>query len=97
MINQTLSENEQKILEAIRSSPELGNCVLEMIDIASSPLGTLDRGDDAEDAVVNVIQKTGRLLLEEWAQKKSDEAGKETQTKSGSHLHGKKKSPGKLL
>lgn len=95
--NPILSENEQKLIAALRSSPELEGCFLEMIDIASSPLGILDRGDDAEDAVVSVIQKTGRLLLEEWAQKKSDEVTQETATQSGNHLHGKKKSPGKLL
>ena len=94
-MNSTPSD-EQRILEALKASPALRECFLEMIDITNSPLGTLDIGDDAEDAVVNVIQKTGRLLLEEWAQKKSDESSQETQAQSGIHLHGKKKSPGKL-
>jgi len=95
--NFSLSENEQKVIAAFRSNPKLEVCVLEMIDITGSPLGTLDCGDDAEEAVVSVIQKTGRLLLEEWAQKKSDEATQEIAVQPGKHLHGKKKSAGKLL
>ena len=61
-----------------------------MIDIVSVPLGTLDCGDDAEDAVVSAIQKTGKVLLERWAEKKSDEMTEETAMESGNHLHGKK-------
>jgi hypothetical protein len=90
MSNSILSEKEQKIIEALRASPQLEGCFLEMIDIAGSPLGTLDCGDEAEEAVVSVIQKTGKLLLEEWAQKKSDEAAEEMQAQSKTHLHGKK-------
>lgn len=93
----TLSENEQKLIAVLRSNPGLEACFFEMIDITRSPSGTLDCGDDAEEAVVSAIQKTGKLLLEEWAQKKSDEAAEESTTGSRKHLHGKKKSPGKHL
>lgn len=85
------NEDEQKILKALRSNPELASCVLEMIDITQVPLGTLDNGDDAEEAVVHTIQKTGTLLLEQWAQKKSDEATEKVKEAGRHRPHGKKK------
>ncbi len=91
---QAQNEREQKILEALRDNPELEKCFLEMIDISHSPLGKLDNGDEAEEAVVQVIQKTGKLILEEWSQKKSDQATEEAQNQTQNHLHGKKKSGG---
>lgn len=93
-ITQVQNEKEQKILDALRENPELEKCFLEMIDISHSPLGKLDNGDEAEETVVHVIQKTGKLLLEEWSQKKSNQAAEETQDQAGHHLHGKKKSSG---
>lgn len=71
--NDSVLDNEefQRIFNALKSNPNLKNCFLEMIDIAQSPVGTLDCGDDAEEAVVNAIQKTGNLILQEWAQKKA--------------------------
>lgn len=91
---QAQNEREQKILEALRDNPDLEKCFLEMIDISHSPLGKLDNGDEAEEAVVQVIQKTGKLILEEWSQKKSDQATEEVQNQTQNHLHGKKKSGG---
>lgn len=40
-----------------------------MLDISEDPIRDqkLKLGDDAEDAVIEVIQKGGRKLLEEWA------------------------------
>ena len=61
------------------------------VDSAQAPLGTLDIGDDAEDAVIHVIQKTGKLILQEWAQKKSDETSQKTQLNPKTYLHEKKK------
>ena len=86
-----LNKNELKILTALRSSPELKNCFLEMVEITQVPLGTLDNGDDAETAVVEAIQKTGTLLLEQWAQKKSDEATDKIRKDEAYRPQGKKK------
>jgi hypothetical protein len=93
-MTQAQNEREQKILEALRDNPALEKCFLEMIDISHSPLGNLDNGDEAEEAVVQVVQKTGKLILEEWSQKKSDQAAEEAQSQPQNHLHGKKKSTG---
>jgi hypothetical protein len=72
-------EEEERILEALRSNPVLKTCILEMLDITqdSARDQKLKLGDDAEDAVVNVIQKTGITLLEEWVQKRSEQASEE--------------------
>lgn len=91
MKDSILNEETQKIINTLQSNPELKNCILEMIDIAQSPLGTLDSGDDAEEMVVNIIQKTGNLILQEWAQKKSNEAAQKTKEQPKTYSHGKKK------
>ena len=89
----TQSQDEELIINALRNNPELKNCFLEMIDIAQDPIRgqKLKFGDDAEDAVVEVIQKTGRKLLEEWAQRRSEQAAEEVSQKSKHRPQGKKK------
>jgi hypothetical protein len=63
--------DEKSIVEALRSSPRLKACILEMIDITGEDsFEDLNLGDDAEEAVVSVIQKTGHTLLQDWAEKK---------------------------
>jgi hypothetical protein len=91
--SKNLREDEDRILAALRRSPELKDCILEMIDITEDPLKDqkLKLGDDAEDAVVEVIQKTGRKLLEEWAQKRSEQVAEEVSQKPKHRPHGKKK------
>jgi hypothetical protein len=53
----------------------------------------LKLGDDAEEAVIEVIQKTGKKLLEEWAQRRSDQAAEEVSSKPKHRPHGKTQSP----
>jgi hypothetical protein len=86
-------EDEDRILKALRKNPGLKDCFLEMIDIAEDPDRDqrLKLGDDAEDAVVEVIQKTGRKLLEEWTQRRSEQTAEEINQKPKHRPHGKKK------
>ncbi len=86
-------EDEERILNALRRNSELKNCFLEMIDIAEDPIRDqkLKLGDEAEEAVVEVIQKTGKKLLEEWAQRRSDQAADEVSDQPKHRPHGKKK------
>lgn len=64
-------EDEQTILTALRSSPRLKACILEMVDITDGDaFEELNNGDDAEEAVVDAIQKTGTALLQGWAERK---------------------------
>ncbi len=86
-------EDEERILNALRNNPELKNCFLEMIDIAEDPTRDkkLKLGDEAEEAVIEVIQKTGRKLLEEWTQRRAEQAADEVSQRPKHRPHGKKK------
>lgn len=92
-VSKNSREEDERILSALKENPELKNCILEMLDIAQDPIRDqkLKLGDDAEDAVVDVIQKTGKKLLEEWAQRRSEQAAKEVSQKPKHQPHGKKK------
>ena len=68
------TDKMQRVFTALEKDENLLDCVLEMIDTAEDGEKTLTNGDDAEDAVVNIIQKTGAVLLQKWLQKKSEEA-----------------------
>ena len=91
MNDKTFSEKEKAIVEAIRENIELEKCILEMIEITHERLPELERGDDAEDAVVNAIQKTGKTLLQEWAEKQRDRIDRKTREDRSLRPHGKKK------
>jgi len=83
---------EKTIVEALRSSPGLKACVLEMLDITGGKgFEELDLGDDAEDAVVDVMHKTGQTLLQEWAQKKGKNAEQEVSKDANYRPHEKKR------
>jgi len=88
----TTNDELKKILNAMEANPELKNCVLEMIDTSADKQGNLNNGDDAEEAVINVINKTGQVLLQEWAEKKSIQAENEADENSSIRPHEKKNS-----
>ncbi len=90
-----IDEDDLKIFEALKTRPDLKNCVLEMIDITEDTMQKLDRGDDAEEAVVETIQKAGNVLLKDWAQRKAEKAEQEARLQSDNREHVKKKSDGK--
>ena len=95
---ETKDSDENEILEALRSSPRLKACFLEMLDITDGDnFEALNSGDDAEEAVVDVIQKTGRALLQEWVEKKKIKAEKEIGADNAYRAHEKKRSNGKPL
>jgi hypothetical protein len=85
------NQDDQRILQALKDNPGLKACVLEMLDITKDTTNQLDRGDDAEDAVVEVIQKTGAVLLKEWAQSKADKARQIAEAEPGNRMHEKKR------
>jgi Ni,Fe-hydrogenase I small subunit len=91
MDNKTISEKEKAILNALRENPELEKCILEMVEITHERITELENGDDAEEAVVNTIRKTGKILLQEWAQKQNERAEKAARENEALRPHGKKK------
>ncbi|HEY4831093.1 MAG TPA: hypothetical protein VIH61_00815 [Waddliaceae bacterium] len=62
-----------------------------MVEITHARLPELEHGDDAEDAVVNAIQKTGKALLQEWAEKQQDRIEEKTREDKALRPHRKKK------
>ena len=85
------NEEEKVILHAVRENPELKECFLEMIGITHERLKDLNLGDDAEEAVVLAIRKTGKVLLQEWAEKKNKEVEETARKDKSLRPHGKKK------
>lgn len=84
-------EDEKTILAALRSNPRLKTCFLEMVDITDGDVfEDLNNGDDAEDAVVDAIQKTGTALLQGWTEKKNAKTEGEMRTNKLYRPHKKK-------
>ena len=82
---------EKSIVEALRANPQLKSCILEMIDITGGEgFKKLNLGDDAEEAVVSVIHKTGRTLLQDWAEKKAKDIEEEESKNKAVRAHKKK-------
>lgn len=91
MKNNYISDEERHLLDAIRANSDLKKCFLEMIDITQDSTESLNCGDDAEEAVVGAIRKTGEVLLQEWAEKKCNDAEASSQSDSAYRPHIKKK------
>lgn len=94
---QNVNQEDEKILQTIKDNPALRACFLEMIEIADDSSSQLNRGDDAEEAVIQTIQKTGAVILQEWAQKKADKAAQELKNEPDIRMHEKKRCCGTHL
>ena len=66
------------VLAALEADESLLDCFLDMVDTVNDEQGTLKTGDDAEDAVTEVVQKTAQTLLTKWVNAK----GKEMEAKA---------------
>jgi L-lactate utilization protein LutC len=51
------NQDDQKIFQALKENPELRAFFLEMIDIPKDTLIQLNRGDDAEEAIIQAIRE----------------------------------------
>jgi hypothetical protein len=91
MKDKLLNEEEKAVLNAMRENLELKECFLEMIGITHERINELKKGDDAEEAVVKVIHKTGNILLQEWCEKQEEMAAKTSLQNKTLRTHGKKK------
>ena len=85
-----LNEDEETLIKALRESPSLMECIMEMIEFRLETKKVIDNGDEAEEAVVEAIQKTGKQLLKEWADQKSKESTHEYLRKKDYRPHEKK-------
>ncbi len=87
-------EKFHRVISALKSDESLLDCFLEMIDTIEDEEKQLKTGDDAEEAVVDVIQKTGAILLQKWAHQKNEEAKSLALKNQDIRPQGKKKSAG---
>ena len=83
-------KDKEKIINFIDKHPELANCFLEMVEIAEDTKEELILGDDAEEATVKAMRKTGHAILEEWAQNKAEKAKEKLDEALGYRRHEKK-------
>ena len=94
----TLTKTDyERINDALQADPSLAECFLEMIDTVQETRGKHSSGDDAEDAVVDVIRKTGQMLLKKWMERKKQEAEVAAESDSTLRPHEKKRSSGARL
>jgi hypothetical protein len=85
------SLTDDELLQFLREHPILRDSVEEMIEISSGPDKLDVDFDDAEDAVIEHIHRTGKEMLRCWAQKASDSATNE-ELRCGGRCHEKKRS-----
>lgn len=71
-----LTKQEAELIADLRKSPNLMDCVKEIVGIAGDKV-SFQVADDAEDAVVEAIQKAGANTLQEWTQKQELKAREE--------------------
>ncbi len=84
----------QKVIASLQADESFLDCVLEMIDTVENEKGQLKSGDDAEEAVVSIIQKAGAMMLEKWANKQSIKLGQLAHEDRQIRPHEKKTSVG---
>ena len=86
----------QQVINALQADESLLERFHEMINTVNDEQGLLTTGDDAEEAVIEVIQKTGVALLHKWAEAKEAEAATQATSDQSLRPQGKKKSVGTL-
>lgn len=91
-MNDQLTPKERELIEIVRKNPELADCFLELGDIAKGGNATLKTGDEAEEATVEAIQKTGQSVLQIWVERRAKEAEGHYQEDKEHRPHEKKKS-----
>lgn len=86
----------EKIVAALQKDASLADSFLEMIETVEDKKCQLKTGDDAEEAVVTVIQKAGATMLQKWLRKKGEEAESSASFDRALRLHQKKRFAGIL-
>lgn len=69
-----MGSQREELIQFIIDHPHLEACFLEMMEIAKDKTMSLNNGDDAEEAVIESIEKTGQTVLQEWANQKEKQA-----------------------
>jgi hypothetical protein len=69
-----MDSQREELIQFIIDNPHLEACFLEMMEIAKDKTMSLNNGDDAEEAVIQSIEKTGQTVLQEWANQKEKQS-----------------------
>jgi hypothetical protein len=94
-----MTELNLKAMELVRrlqNHPELQHCIEEILDTAELANNLVETADDAEEAIVAQIRKTGSEALRLWAQNAQDKACREALDQPKTRPHQKKRSNGTL-
>lgn len=96
-MSNAISQDEKKIIQALRNNSQLFDSVIELTEISENKTNNLKLGDQAEEATVNAVQKTGKAVLEGWAERRKDEVTGECASEKDNREHEKKNSLANLL
>lgn len=91
-----MSDQKRTLEERLKAHPHLRDRVLQILNIAEDAEGKIDKADDAEQRVIEELQKLGQEVLQNWAvgkeKQKVEQLKKELDRKIRGH--GKKNSGG---
>lgn len=63
-------EQTAELMVRLQRHPELLEQVVALLDEVDNRAGTLNTGDDAEDAIVERVRQLGRQALTGWAERR---------------------------
>ncbi len=84
--------NSKKLSERLVGHPQLEKRVSGLLDVIEAESSSLDRADEAEEAVIKHLKVMGNELLTDWGLHKEDQ-----KFKAARELHPKAKSQKKHL
>lgn len=94
-VSSDLSEDERYLLQTLRENPSLKEPLLELIGVVGKNFEKLETGDEAEEATVTAIRKSGQAILQKWADRRVELVESQYVPEKGTRPHGKKKSGGR--
>jgi hypothetical protein len=83
-----------ELIERLERYPELEALLEEAIDIVENTSGEVTKADEAEEQVVELMRRTGRDLLQSWAERKQRKIETESDKRSDLTRKEKKGSTG---
>lgn len=90
-VSSDLSEDERYLLQTLRENPSLKEPLLELIGVVGKNFEKLETGDEAEEATVTAIRKSGQAILQKWADRRVELVESQYVPEKGTRPHGKKK------
>lgn len=87
----TLNDSELKLIEQLRTHPELFERVRSILEITASAEGTIKKADEIEALLIEEMRRLGQATLQTWAGKAEQTLGAELKQKDASASVRKKK------